>query len=141
MTAGGKGAFWVIGGSFKDTSFREWAGVPERHGPFETYAEAEAKWQERAWATADDATAQYRIESIQPTDSDDGSPAPKRLAYRFLTGPDTREFCEKISAALADGYVLYGDPTMIVQDGKAVCGQAVILPAQAKKAEKAKNTE
>ena len=40
MTAGGKGAFWVIGGSFKDTSFREWAGVPERHGPFETYAEA-----------------------------------------------------------------------------------------------------
>ena len=135
MTAGGKGAFWVIGGSFKDTSFREWAGVPERHGPFETYAEAEAKWQERAWATVDDATAQYRIESIQPADSDDGSPAPERLAYRFLTGPDTREFCEKISAALADGYVLYGDPTMIVQDGKAVCGQAVILPAQAKNTE------
>ena len=136
MTAGGKGAFWVIGGSFKDTSFREWAGVPERHGPFETYAEAEAKWQELAWATVDDATAQYRIESIQPTDGGDDSAAPERLAYRFLTGPDTREFCEKISAALADGYVLYGDPTMIVQDGKAVCGQAVILPAEAKKTAK-----
>ncbi|MBL6771891.1 MAG: DUF1737 domain-containing protein [Alphaproteobacteria bacterium] len=73
---------------------------------------------------------------MQPTDGGDGSAAPERLAYRLLTGPDTREFCEKISAALADGYVLYGDPTMIVQDGKAVCGQAVILPAEAKKTAK-----
>ncbi|MEC8154944.1 MAG: DUF1737 domain-containing protein [Pseudomonadota bacterium] len=78
---------------------------------------------------------------MQPTDGGDGSAAPERLAYRFLTGPDTREFCEKISAALADGYVLFGDPTMIVQDGKAVCGQAVILQDQAAAATKADSAD
>ena len=134
LTAGGKGAFWVIGGSFKDTSFKEWAGIPERHGPFESYEQAEAKWQERAWATVDDASAQFRIESIQPLEGEEGgTAATERLAYRFLTGPNTREFCEKISAALADGYQLYGDPMMMVQDGEAVCGQAVILPPAADK--------
>ena len=28
------------------------------------------------------------------------------LAYRLITGPDDRSFCERISAALQEGYVL-----------------------------------
>ena len=51
----------------------------------------------------------------------------KRLAYRLLTGPDDRSFCEKVSAALADGYELYGSPS-ITHDGEScIVAQAVIL--------------
>lgn len=123
---GQSGAFWVIGGTFKDTSFKEWAGVPERFGPYQSYEAAEAKWQEMAWATVDDATAQYRIETIAPAKDDAAADKPK-LAYRLLTGPDTREFCEKVSEALAKGYILYGDPSITSADGKIVCAQAVVL--------------
>lgn len=48
--------------------------------------------------------------------------------YRFLTGPDDASFCQKVSDALDEGYVLYGAPVMHSLDGKLVCGQAVILP-------------
>lgn len=125
VDVGAAGAFWVIGGTFKDTSFKEWAGVPERFGPYSTYEEAEAKWQEMAWSTVDDATAQYRIETIKPTAEEE--PAKAKLAYRLLTGPDTREFCERISAALADGYVLHGSPSITSVDGKTICAQALVL--------------
>ena len=126
VDVGAAGSFWVIGGMFKDTSFKEWSGVPERYGPYGTYAEAEAKWQEMAWSTVDDATAQYRIETVQPGPDDEKTSKP-RLAYRLLTGPDNREFCEKISKALDDGYILYGDPSVTSVDGKVVCAQAVVL--------------
>ncbi|MEL0071562.1 MAG: DUF1737 domain-containing protein [Rhodobiaceae bacterium] len=54
---------------------------------------------------------------------------PKRKAYRFLTGPDDAAFCQRISDALAEGYVLYGAPIMqIDSQGKRHCGQAVVLP-------------
>jgi len=33
-----------------------------------------------------------------------------KLRYRLLTGVDDRRFCERISAALDDGYELYGSP-------------------------------
>lgn len=52
---------------------------------------------------------------------------PERLAYRLLTGPDDRSFCEKVSAALHDGYELYGAPAVAVRDGVLVCAQAVVL--------------
>ncbi|GAB3680697.1 DUF1737 domain-containing protein [Angustibacter aerolatus] len=55
-------------------------------------------------------------------------PAGDRLTYRMLTGPDDRSFCEKVSAALADGYVLHGSPTMTFDGARVVCGQAVVLP-------------
>ena len=46
--------------------------------------------------------------------------------YRFLTGEDTPEFCARVSATLDEGYVLYGDPVMVM-DGKArIVGQAVV---------------
>lgn len=51
-----------------------------------------------------------------------------RLVYRLLTGPDTAAFCERVSLAIAEGYVLYGSPAIAVKpDGSAVVAQAVIL--------------
>ena len=52
----------------------------------------------------------------------------EKKSYRFLTGPDDASFCQRVSDALADGYVLYGDPVMVVSEGQRICGQAVILP-------------
>lgn len=48
--------------------------------------------------------------------------------YRFLTEDDTSAFCHKVSAALSDGWSLYGDPqyTFDQASGKLRCGQAVI---------------
>lgn len=66
-------------------------------------------------------------EDDEDEDEEKSSAANVRLGYRFLTGPDTRAFCEKVSAALADGYVLYGPPVLTYDDEKAYCGQAVIL--------------
>ena len=53
---------------------------------------------------------------------------PDRLPYRLLTGGDDRSFCEKVSAALLDGYQLHGAPAVTVHDGRVVCAQAVVLP-------------
>ena len=63
MSAGKR--YWVVGGDYADTSFTaiKGGGGEERLGPFATYAEARAAWQERAWASVDRATARYRIES------------------------------------------------------------------------------
>jgi hypothetical protein len=57
---------------------------------------------------------------------DDATP----LRYRLLTGTDDRAFCEKVSGALEDGYVLHGSPSIAARpDGTVVCAQAVVLPA------------
>jgi hypothetical protein len=49
------------------------------------------------------------------------------LRYRLLTGPDDRAFCEKVSAALDEGYELYGSPSISKgADGVVSCAQAVI---------------
>lgn len=50
------------------------------------------------------------------------------LPYRLLTGTDDRAFCERISAALGEGYVLYGSPTITWDGEKVVTAQAVVLP-------------
>lgn len=50
------------------------------------------------------------------------------LRYRLLTGPDTDEFCHRVSAALADGYVLYGSPSLTFDGTTTYVAQAVILP-------------
>ncbi len=50
-----------------------------------------------------------------------------KLAYRLLTGPDDHAFCERVSAALDEGYQLYGSPS-ISYDGKhCIVAQALIL--------------
>jgi len=53
-----------------------------------------------------------------------------RLRYRLLTGPDDHAFCERVSQALAEGYVLYGSPAITFNgiNGTAIVAQAVILP-------------
>jgi hypothetical protein len=58
------------------------------------------------------------------------APAPEeKLSYRLITGPDDRAFCERISAALAEGYVLHGSPGATFNGGGVIVAQALILPA------------
>lgn len=49
------------------------------------------------------------------------------MNYKFLTEDDTSDFCRKVSAALADGWVLYGPPVYAFDAARGVmrCGQAV----------------
>ena len=49
-----------------------------------------------------------------------------RKLYRFLSGVDNAEFCQRVSDALADGYVLYGNPVMVMDNDVRIVGQAVI---------------
>ena len=51
-----------------------------------------------------------------------------RKSYRFLTGQDDAGFCQKVSDAPPERYVLYGYPVVASCNGEIVCGQAVILP-------------
>lgn len=55
--------------------------------------------------------------------------AEERLAYRLFTGPDDRAFCERVSAALAEGYVLHGSPSATFNGSTVIVAQAVVLPA------------
>ena len=58
------------------------------------------------------------------------APAPEeKLSYRLVTGPDDRSFCERISTALAEGYVLHGSPAATSNGGKVIVAQALILPS------------
>ena len=57
-----------------------------------------------------------------------GTPEPERLRYRLLTGPDDRTFCERISAALDEGYVLHGGPAATFDGTRVIVAQAVVLP-------------
>ena len=49
------------------------------------------------------------------------------IAYRFLTGDDSSEFCRKVTRALSEGWVLHGNPAygFDAATGKMRCGQAV----------------
>ncbi len=51
-----------------------------------------------------------------------------RKRYRFLSGSDTAEFCQRVSTALEEGYQLYGNPVMVIEEGQRIVGQAVIWP-------------
>ena len=55
--------------------------------------------------------------------------AEQKLAYRLFTGADDRDFCERVSAALADGYVLHGNPAATFNGSSVIVAQAVVLPA------------
>ena len=56
-----------------------------------------------------------------------------RKLYRFLSGVDNAEFCQRVSDALADGYVLDGNPVMVMNNDVRIAGQAVIWPDSANK--------
>jgi hypothetical protein len=51
-----------------------------------------------------------------------------RPIYRLLTGKDDRAFCERVSDALAQGWRLYGSPTMAWDAGEQAMkvAQAVV---------------
>ncbi len=51
-----------------------------------------------------------------------------RLRYRLLSGPDTTAFCERVSQALDEGYVLYGSPALTFDGTTTYVAQAVVLP-------------
>jgi hypothetical protein len=55
--------YWIVGGEYADTSFRRIAGggKEERIGPFDSYGAAKTEWQQRAWASVDNAHVRYRI--------------------------------------------------------------------------------
>lgn len=49
------------------------------------------------------------------------------VIYRFLTGDDDSAFCHKVTKALSEGWLLYGEPHYVFDPvaGKMRCGQAV----------------
>jgi hypothetical protein len=51
----------------------------------------------------------------------------KKLEYRILTGPDDTLFCQRISEALSDGYVLYGSPAATFDGERVIVAQALVL--------------
>jgi hypothetical protein len=58
------------------------------------------------------------------------APVPEeKLSYKLITGPDDQTFCERISAALAEGYVLHGSPAATFNGTAVIVAQALILPA------------
>ena len=55
------------------------------------------------------------------------------LAYRYLTGEDTSDFCHKVTAALAKGWSLHGHPSFAfdAKAGVMRCAQAVVKEVDA----------
>lgn len=53
-----------------------------------------------------------------------------RLRYRVFTGPDDAAFCERISALLAEGYVLHGSPAATFDGTRVILAQAMVLPTE-----------
>ena len=51
-----------------------------------------------------------------------------KKSYHFLSGVDDAAFCQRVSDFLAEGYILYGNPVMVMDNGDRIVGQAVILP-------------
>ena len=51
-----------------------------------------------------------------------------KKSYSFLSGFDDAAFCQRVSNVLAEGYILYGNPVMVMDNGNRIVGQAVILP-------------
>tara|TARA_R110001583_G_scaffold188860_2_gene351310 strand:- start:5763 stop:5945 length:183 start_codon:yes stop_codon:yes gene_type:complete len=46
--------------------------------------------------------------------------------YKLVTGKDDSEFCYRITKLLAEGYELYGSPTMAFNGEHMIVAQAVI---------------
>jgi hypothetical protein len=51
----------------------------------------------------------------------------EQLRYRVFTGPDDRAFCERVSAALDEGYQLHGGPSLTFDGDQVIVAQAVVL--------------
>ena len=55
----------------------------------------------------------------------------KPLRYRVLTGPDDHVFCERVSAALDEGYRLFGAPGVTFDGEHVIVAQAIVLDTSA----------
>jgi hypothetical protein len=55
----------------------------------------------------------------------------ERVRYRLLTGANDAEFDVAVSAALDEGYELYGSPAIAQAGDRTIVAQAVVLPAYA----------
>jgi hypothetical protein len=49
------------------------------------------------------------------------------LRYRVLTGPDDHVFCRRVSAALDEGYRLFGPPAVTFDGDNVIVAQAIVL--------------
>ncbi|WP_373085921.1 DUF1737 domain-containing protein [Sneathiella sp.] len=56
--------------------------------------------------------------------------ADDKPSYRLLTGEDSYAFCQRVSDALKEGYILYGSPaaTFDSNSNRVIVAQAVIRP-------------
>ena len=45
-----------------------------------------------------------------------------KKSYHFLSGVDDAAFCQRISDFLAEGYILYGNPVMVMDNGNRIVG-------------------
>ena len=53
--------------------------------------------------------------------------------YRFITGPDNKEFCMRITKMINKGWKLYGNPTLTFDGKTAIAGQALVKNIKNKK--------
>lgn len=55
--------YWVTGGEYASTDFREMAkgATPQKLGPFKTYEEARAAWLAQSFANVDNCHVRYTI--------------------------------------------------------------------------------
>tara|TARA_B100000575_G_scaffold276789_1_gene262510 strand:- start:10 stop:201 length:192 start_codon:yes stop_codon:yes gene_type:complete len=56
-------AYWVVGGTYKNTNFKELeTGYNlERYGPFNSYEEAKKEWDQKSWSNVDNCFVRYVI--------------------------------------------------------------------------------
>jgi hypothetical protein len=64
--------YWVIGGEYKTTDFRDMANGkgPLRFGPFDSYEQAKAAWQAQSWANVD--SCHHRFTIVKDEGAQDG---------------------------------------------------------------------
>ncbi len=53
--------------------------------------------------------------------------ATQKRPYRVLTGPDDDAFCERVSEALQNGYILHGSPSVTFNGERVIVAQALVL--------------
>lgn len=63
------------------------------------------------------------------TRSAESSPPEGLPVYRLLTGVDDATFCRRVSEALAQGYRLYGSPSVTFNGQHVIAAQAVVWPS------------
>ena len=56
-------SYWVVGGLYKDTNFKELQDDErlEKHGPFNSYEEAKNEWNRLSWQNVDSCNTRYII--------------------------------------------------------------------------------